>query len=324
MTTEKREPFEMHDTSWYDKPLDYKVVIYETNHETHVAKITLNRPEKMNALSHQLRAELFHALKVAEKDNDINVIILKGAGRCFSAGYDLGGGNVGVNEPDFGSQYVGVSHWPRYLVNQYWQIWELSKVVIAQTHGYCLAGGLHLMTLCDLLVTTPDCQFGKPPVRAQGLDIMNFPWLWPRRKAAELMYTGDSISGEESYRLGMANYCVPKEDIDEFTETFANRVALNSWQVLTLYKRGFNKTYEIMGIRTAMETSALFVIHMAHETDHFKEMGELFRKVPLREYLTVRDGPYKDYRAKEQVILDRAKREGEEWKGVPEEHRPKS
>ncbi len=324
MTTEKREIFEMHGASWYDNSLDYKVVIYETNYETHVAKITLNRPEKMNALSHQLRAELFHALKVAEKDNDINVIILKGAGRCFSAGYDLGGGNVGVDEPDFGSQYVGVSHWPRYLINQYWQIWELSKVVMAQTHGYVLAGGLHLMTFCDLLVTTPDCQFGKPPVRAMGIDIMPFPWLVPKRKAAEMAFTGDSISGEEAYRLGMANYCVPEEDIDEFTETFANRVALLPWQMLTTYKRSLNKAYEIMGIRTAMETTALLVAMGAQEVDHKKKMAELLRTRPLREYLSARDGPYKDYRAKEQAILDRVKREGEEWKGVSEEHRPKS
>lgn len=82
MTTEERAPFELHGSGWYAKPLDYKVVIYEPNHQTHVAKITMNRPERMNALSHQLRGELFHALKVAERDNDINVIILKGVYCC--------------------------------------------------------------------------------------------------------------------------------------------------------------------------------------------------------------------------------------------------
>ena len=213
----KRAPFEMHGDDWYDKPLDYKVVIYEPNHETHVAKITLNRPEAMNALSHQLRAELFHALKVAERDMDINVIILKGAGRCFSAGYDLAGANVGVNEPDFGQQYVGDGHWPRYLINQYWQIWELTKIVIAQAHGYVLAGGSELCFVCDLVVTTPDCRFGYPPVRAmRAPDLMWFPWLLPMRRAAELAYTGDNITGEEAYRLGMVNYCVSAEDIDEY------------------------------------------------------------------------------------------------------------
>ena len=106
MSSPEGQPFEMHGAGWYEKPLDYEVVIYEANHDTHVAKITMNRPERMNALSHQLRAELFHAVKVAEADNAINAIIIKGAGRCFSAGYDLAGGNIGVQEPDFGSQYV--------------------------------------------------------------------------------------------------------------------------------------------------------------------------------------------------------------------------
>jgi len=322
MTTEERAPFEIRGAGWYEKPLDYQVVIYEPNHETHVAKITMNRPERMNALSHQLRAELFHALKVAERDTDINVIILKGAGRCFSTGYDLGGGNVGVEEPDFGSQYAGSGHWARYLVNQYWQIWELSKIVIAQTHGYVLAGASELCFVCDLLVTTPNCQFGYPPMRAMSApDLMWFPWLLPPRKARELVFTGDSISGEEAYQLGMANYCVREEDIDEFTETFAKRVALIPWQMNTIRKRSLQKAYELMGVRTALEMCALMQEELEH-TDKAKEMAELIRKVPLREYLTVRDGPYRDYRTAEQAILDRRQREGEDWKGVSGQTKP--
>ncbi len=332
MTTEERAPYELHTANWYKKPMDYKAVIYETNYETHVAKIIMNRPEKMNALNHQLRMEIFHALKVAEYDEKINVIILKGAGRCFSAGYDIGGGRttaIGmtageeIDEPDLGSQYLGSSHWFRYVVQLWWQIWELSKVVIAQTHGYCLAGASEMCSMCDLLVTTPDCRFGYPPVRAMPApDVLWFPWLLPMRKAAELVYTGDSITGEEAYRLGMANYCVPAEDIDEFTEKFAARVALIPWQLQTLHKRGLKKTYEIMGIRTALETNALQCDLMS-QTDHIKKMSELIRKVPLREYLTTRDKPYADYRTQEKAILDRTAREGEAWKKVSAEVSPK-
>ncbi len=316
MTPEEREPFVIHGTDWYDKPLDYQVVTYETDHASHVATITMNRPERLNALSHQLRAELFHALKVAERDNAINVIIIKGAGRAFSAGYDLAGGNAGVPEPDFGSQYAGGSHWARYLINQYWQIWELSKVVIAQTHGYVLAGATELCSVCDLVVSTPDCQFGYPPMRAMAApDLMWFPWLLPKRKAAEMVYTGDSITGQEALALGMINYCVPQEDIDEFTQTFAKRVALIPWQMATLRKRSFQKAYERMGIREALEVCALMQEQFSL-TDRVKEMGDLMHKVPLREYLTVRDQPYRDYRTAEQAILDRGTREGESWKGV--------
>ncbi len=313
---EKKEVPEIHRASWYQKPLDYKVIIYEPNHETHVAKITLNRPEVMNALSHQLRGELFHALKVAEGDNDINVVVLKGAGRCFSAGYDLAEGIGGSQEPDMGSQYVGASHWARYLTNLYWQIWELSKVVIAQTHGYVLAGGSELCSMCDLLVTTPDCQFGYPPMRAMPApDVMWFPWLLPMRKAKEMLFTGDSITGEEVYRLGMANYCVPEKDIDEFTEVFAKRVALIPWQMHTLRKRSINKVYEMQGMRSAMEISAM-MWQQYQDVDRVKQMEHMLHTAPLREYLTARDKPYKDYRTAEDAILKRAAREGEEWKGV--------
>ncbi len=310
MTMEDGAPFELHGSGWYEKPLGYEVVIYETDHENHVATITMNRPERINALSHQLRAEIFHALKVAERDNEINVIVLKGAGRCFSAGYDLGGGNTGVQEPDFGSQYVGSGHWARYLVNQYWQIWELSRIVIAQTHGYVLAGASELCFVCDLLVTTPDCQFGYPPMRGHAApDLMWFPWALPRRKAAEMVYTGDSITGEEAHQLGMANYCVAAEDIDEFTETFAKRVALIPWQMSTLRKRAMQKAYELMGVRTALEMCALMQEEY-NSVPYFKEMDSLMRKVPLREYLTTRDQPCRDYRNAEQAIIDRQKREG--------------
>ncbi|MBI4303590.1 MAG: enoyl-CoA hydratase/isomerase family protein [Chloroflexi bacterium] len=319
----KRAPFEIRGDDWYNKPLDYQVIIYEPNHETHVAKITMNRPEAMNSLSHQLRAELFHALKVAEKDTDINVIIIKGRGRCFSAGYDLVAANIGVNEPDFGGQYVGDAHWPRYLINQYWQIWDLNKIVIAQTHGYVLAGGSELCFACDLLVTTPDCQFGYPPVRAMGTpDLMWFPWLLPMRKAKEMAFSGDSITGQQAFEYGMANYVVPQSEIDEFTETFAKRMAITPWQVTSLYKRSIQKAYEIMGIRQALEANVPFY-SLSRETDWMKGFTELMSRVPLREYLTIRDGPYRDYRTQEEAILSRAQREGEAWKKVSEEAKGK-
>lgn len=292
----------------YFKPLDYKTILYEPNHETHVAKITLNRPEVMNAMSHELRGELMHALKVAENDNDINVIILKGAGRAFCAGYDIGGGR-GAEEPDAGSQYVGVSHWQRYLISYYWQIWELSKIVIAQTHGYVLAGGTELVSMCDLLVTTPNCQFGMPPARAMlPGDVMWYPWQLPMRKAREMIFTGDSITGELAFQHGMANYCVPESDIDEFTGIFAKRVAIIPWQMNTRAKRSIQKAYEIMGIRTAMEVHAESAL--AGETDYKKKLDDLLRNAPLKEYLATRDGPFKELRAQEEAILKRVKEKG--------------
>lgn len=309
----KGKTFEPHTHSWYLEPLEYKSIVYQHDRETRTAKITLNRPNTMNALNHQLRSEFFHALKVAEKNDDIRAIIIKGAGRCFSAGYDLGdtdnmGTDMSPGEPDLGSQYVdtcGYTHWARYVIQQWWQLWELSKITIAQTHGYCLAGGSELASMCDLLVTTPDCQFGYPPTRSMGIDMVWFPWFLPMRKALELAVTGDSINGEEAYRLGMANYCVSAEAIDDFTEIFARRVSILPWEMATQYKRAVKKAYEMQGIRTALEVGAMSTYHRAMESDYAREMDELFKEKPLKEYITIRDKPYKENKAQQEDIVKR-------------------
>ncbi|MBH81708.1 MAG: enoyl-CoA hydratase [Gammaproteobacteria bacterium] len=306
---ETLEELEIRSASWYQKKLAYSDIIYEVNEDTHVATITLNRPEKMNAMSHQLRAELFHALKHSDLNKDINVIVIKGAGRCFTAGYDLTG--MGSDEPDLGSQFVdtsGVTHWARYVVQQWFQIWDLGKVVIGQLHGYALAGGSELASMCDLLVSTPDCQIGYPPMRSMGVDMLWFPWNLPMRKAMELAVTGDSMTGEEAYRLGMVNYCVDQEDIDEFTAVFAERVALMNWQLATQYKRATKKAYEIQGIRTALDGQALFAYHRVSESDFARDMAKKFGSMPLKEYLNLRDDPYKENKARMDEILARQKK----------------
>ena len=303
---ESLEALEIRSANWYHKKLKYSDIIYEVNHDTHVATITLNRPDKMNAMSHQLRAELFHALKHSDLDAEINVIIIKGAGRCFTAGYDLSG--MGSDEPDLGNQYVdtsGVTHWARYVVQQWFQVWDLGKIVIGQLHGYALAGGSELASMCDLLVTTPDCQIGYPPMRSMGVDMLWFPWNLPMRKAMELAVTGDSITGEEAYRLGMANYCVDADDIDEFTGLFAERIALMNWQLATQYKRATKKAYEIQGIRTALDGQALFAFHRVSESDYARDMAEKFRTIPLKDYFNLRDDPYKENKVRMDEILAR-------------------
>ena len=303
---ESLEALEIRSANWYHKKLKYSDIIYEVNHDTHVATITLNRPDKMNAMSHQLRAELFHALKHSDLDAEINVIIIKGAGRCFTAGYDLSG--MGSDEPDLGNQYVdtsGVTHWARYVVQQWFQIWDLGKIVIGQLHGYALAGGSELASMCDLLVTTPDCQIGYPPMRSMGVDMLWFPWNLPMRKAMELAVTGDSITGEEAYRLGMANYCVDADDIEEFTGLFAERIALMNWQLATQYKRATKKAYEIQGIRTALDGQALFAFHRVSESDYARDMAEKFRTIPLKDYFNLRDDPYKENKVRMDEILAR-------------------
>ena len=172
-----------------------------------VRRITLNRPEKRNALNYALRGEIIAALQEADADREVRVSIVRGAGTCFSAGYDLGGGNDGQELPWYTAG--GDGHWPRHVTEGWMSIWDLAKPVIAQVHGYCLAGGSELATGCDLVYVAEDAQIGYPAVRFGVPDMQFHAWLLGMRAAMEMMVTGDSISGTEAVRLGWANRAYP-------------------------------------------------------------------------------------------------------------------
>ncbi|MEM1229721.1 MAG: enoyl-CoA hydratase/isomerase family protein, partial [Pseudomonadota bacterium] len=161
-----------------------------------VARLTLNRPEKRNALSNELRSELFAALLAADQDEGIRCTIIRGAGSCFSAGYDLTS-NVAKDQPYYTPP--GLSNWPRHVVDGFFQMWDMAKPIIAQVHGYCLAGGTELATACDLVYVAEDAQIGYPVVRTiSPPDNQFYPWIVGLRQAMELMLTGDSMSGTDA------------------------------------------------------------------------------------------------------------------------------
>ncbi|MHB8577761.1 MAG: enoyl-CoA hydratase-related protein, partial [Dehalococcoidia bacterium] len=241
--------------------MSYQDILYRTDER--LAYITLNRPEKLNALSNNLRGELMHAMKEAEADRSVGVIVLRAEGRSFSAGYDLTPSRNAAEDspyvnphsrlPEGQSTHPGPMEWSRHVVATNWTIWELAKPVIAQVHGYCLAGGTELATICDFRIVADDAQIGYPPVRAMTtMDMMWTPWHLPMAKAREFAYLGDSISGEEMARLGWANYAVPAGQLAEFTERFAQRMAHIDNNMLMYSKRAVNRQYEVMGIRTGL------------------------------------------------------------------------
>ncbi|HXW85408.1 MAG TPA: enoyl-CoA hydratase/isomerase family protein, partial [Candidatus Binataceae bacterium] len=177
-----------------------------------VRRIALNRPEKRNALSNALRAELFDALRKADFDPQIGAIIIKGNGKCFSSGYDLGQ-TPGQPLPRHISPGEGT--WPRHLVDGWFEMWDMATPVIAQVHGYCLAGGSELATACDLVYCAEDAQVGYPPVRLMSTpDCAYHPWLMGMRNAMEMMLTGDSITGIEAAQMGYANRAFPADKLE--------------------------------------------------------------------------------------------------------------
>src|SRR5262245_14728533 len=127
-----------------------------------VRQLTMNRPEKRNALNNELRGAILAALQEADADADVKVSILRGAGPAFSAGYDLSANNA-VDQPYYTAG--GAGQWARHVVDGWFKIWDLAKPVIAQVHGYCLAGGSELATSCDLVYVAEDAPIGYPPPR---------------------------------------------------------------------------------------------------------------------------------------------------------------
>jgi enoyl-CoA hydratase len=231
-----------------------------------VARITLNRPEKMNSLSQELLFEFSDALHDLEADQSARVIIVRGAGRTFSAGYDLTparGGADGVVrryqavDDQRRRLLMGTRTGMQQITDIHMYFWNMAKVTIAQIHGYALAGGCELAMMADLVVAAEDAQLGHPGLR--GLGTSRTGVIWPlvigMRKAKELYYTGDSISGTEAERIGMINYAWPKENLEEYTIGLADRLANSTADHLAILKLNMNRFYENMGIYSSVRSS---------------------------------------------------------------------
>jgi enoyl-CoA hydratase len=258
----------------------------------HVRRLTLNRPEKRNALSNDLRARVFEALEAADHDPDVRVTILRGAGSCFSAGYDLGGGAA----PPYPFHTAGgPGHWSRHVVEGCFRVWDLAKPVIAQVHGWCLAGGSELATACDLVYVAEDAQIGYPPVRMMSPPDNQFhPWLCGLRPAMEMMLTGDAIDGVEAVRVGFANRAFPADRLEAEVLAMAERVAKIPTDVQQMNKRSVHRAMEIMGLRAAIRAGAE-IQALALTTKSSRETFARFAE-GVSQALDARDAAFGDYR----------------------------
>ena len=271
--------------------MDYQKIIVDRPAE-YVQRITLNRPEKRNPLSNELRGEMFHALQAGDQDESVRVSIIRGAGSCFSAGYDLQS-NVAKDQPYYTAG--GLGNWPRHVVDGFFQIWDLAKPVIAQVHGYCLAGGTELATACDLVYVADDAKIGYPVVRSiSPPDNQFYPWIVGLRRAMELMLTGDHMSGAEAVECGFANRMFSAGELDDEVLAIAERVARTPSDLQQINKRAVHRQMDAMGIRagiragTEMQQLATFT---ATTQAHLAEIRK-----GLTQALSKRDEAYGDYR----------------------------
>lgn len=260
-----------------------------------IHRITLNRPAKRNALSNELRKALFEALEAADRDKDVRVTVLRGAGSCFSAGYDLSRDGTAQGLPFHTAG--GAGQWARHVVEGCFRIWDMAKPVIAQVHGWCLAGGSELATACDLVYVAEDAQIGYPPVRMMSPPDNQFhAWLCGLRPAMEMMLTGDAVSGIEAVRMGFANRAFPAAKLDDDVLAIAERIAKIPTDVQQMNKRSVHRAMEIMGLRAAIRAGTE-IQALALTTESSRETFAQVRE-DLKKGLDARDSSFGDYRTK--------------------------
>jgi enoyl-CoA hydratase len=265
------------------------------------ARVTLNRPEKRNALSIQLVEELRDALWEADNDKSVHCVILKGEGPSFCAGYDLTARRDSIDDgierrtgSGFDDDAWRIERFQRSLRT----LSDMHKPTIAQIHGHCLAGGTDLALYCDILICADNANIGYSALRNMGA-APNQMWLyhcgpqWTKR----LLLTGDTLSGEDAAKIGLVLKSVPEDMLEAEVEGLADRLSWIDPEMLSANKRIINIGMELMGAQTLQRLAAENDAR-AHTTDAAKNVFKQIATEGLRPALRDRDAPFGDSRAR--------------------------
>lgn len=247
-----------------------------------VSTITLNRPDVANAQDTQLIDELDAAFDLAEADDEVRVVVMAANGRHFSAGHDLKA-LVGDVEPDKWRLMRETPegkflHEKTMYFDRCLRIRDFPKPTIAAVHGKCIAAGVMLAAMCDLIVASDDASFQNPVLRMTGaaVEILIEPWEMPPRKAKEFLLTAQTISAADAERLGMVNRVVPRDELADTTKEMAEAIALVPPATAAVVKRSINKTLELMGQKDSWDYHFM-AHHWMHNTD--TALGALERRM---------------------------------------------
>jgi enoyl-CoA hydratase/carnithine racemase len=264
----------------------YETILYEKDATDKFATITINRPDKMNAMNKVVIREIDAAVTAAVADPDVNALVITGAGRSFSAGYDLQGGDFDV-DIDFWREDMTEN--AEALLN----IWRAPIPVIASVNGYALAGALELMMCCDLAIAADNAKFGEPEVRHNsGPPALMMPWLLATRDVRWLMFTGDMVDAEEALRMHLINKVVPADQLKEKTENLARKLARMPVPALKYTKASINNQQMVAGLMPSFQYN-IEAIAALHVTKQGRDWMANLAKMSLKEYLAFRDDPFK-------------------------------
>lgn len=270
----------------------YEYLVLE--HDEGVATLTLNRPEKQNALSQGLMAELRDVLDTIDRDPSVRVVLITGAGRAFSGGFDLSPNELAADAPK------DEADWSRLIKLNFdtlMRIWNLRQPVIAAVNGPAIAAGSNLALICDITIAADTASFGEPEIRHFALSpLLLLPYLSNNSKAMHyLYYSGDTIGAEEALKLGLVSKVVPPEQLLPEARRIARRIATVPAYPVQITKRSIKAAYEMMGFKNTMElhrANDALVIDASQIEEKRKLMSALMEN-GLRAFLELRDGPFR-------------------------------
>lgn len=254
--------------------IDSDLVRYERRES--FALITLNRPDKLNAINAAMIEGLDRALSAAEADAEVRVVVLAGAGRAFSAGFDLD-----METGDGGPEPLAVRRALEKDFRIIMRFWDSPKVTLAAVHRYCLGSAMELALACDLTVAADDCVFGAPEVRfGSGIVAMLLPWLAGPKRAKQLLLTGeDRLPAEQALQIGLVSQVVPAQRLTDTALDLARRIAANDEFAVRLTKQAINRSLDVAGLRQALlQALELDVIIETTETAESREFNEILKR----------------------------------------------
>lgn len=272
--------------------MGYEFVIFSQDEA--VVTITLNRPDAMNALSNQLERELHNALDEADADPTARAIVLTGAGRAFSAGYDF---DEDIPEADATAGAI-LHKWldiNQRCTESFMHVMQLSTPVIAAVNGWCLGGGFWYALCSDITIASEDATFGQPEVRGISSSSILFAVLAGWKNAHRYTLTGDHFDAAEALRMGVVNEVVPPDELLERTYALARRIAMVPADSVRLNKAITTYGLEAMGLRNAHNVMAFLatIAHASGDSPDIRHLDEAYRQGGIRAFLAARDDPFR-------------------------------
>lgn len=258
-----------------------------TSREGRVGILTFNRPQALNSFSSALMSDITSALRELEADDSVLAIVVNGAGRAFSAGFDLKEGVARDTR--------GVNAWRAVLEADFdfiMQFWDCPKPIVAAVHGYCLAGAFEVALACDVTIAGESALFGEPEVRfGSGIVALLLPWMTGPKQAKELLLTGaDRLTARRMLEIGVVNKVVPDGDVMAEALAIANSIAAAAPRSVRLTKQALNRTYELMGLREALrEALETDILIEAEESPERIEFNRIRKEQGLAAAIAWRD-----------------------------------